>query len=128
MPTALSKCRIPRRVLQVITPSRMSGAETQLVRLTPRMIARVHNVATVIKRNSPAIAELQRLGVDVQPRRISGKLSTIALPALARAAHQYRADIVQSTLSTASWWSGWLSQVGGPPSIGHIQGFTSATW
>lgn len=106
----------------------MSGAETQLARMTPRMIARGHDVATIVKRNSPAIAEMQRLGVDVQPRRISGKLSTTALPVLAHAARQHRADIVQSTLSTASWWSGWLSQLGGPPSIGHVQGFTSATW
>ena len=128
MPTAFSKCRTPRRVLQVITPSRMSGAEMQLVRMTPRMIARGHNVATIIKRNSPALAEMRRLGVNAQPRRISGKLSTLALPALARAARQHQADIVQSTLSTASWWSGWLSELGGPPSIGHVQGFTSATW
>jgi glycosyltransferase involved in cell wall biosynthesis len=128
MPTSISKCRIPRRVLQVITPSRMSGAEMQLVRMTSRMMARGHNVATIIKRNSPAIAEMQRLGIDGQPRRISGKLSTIALPVLARAARQHRADVVQSTLSTASWWSGWLSQLGGPPSIGHVQGFTSARW
>jgi glycosyltransferase involved in cell wall biosynthesis len=128
MPTSISKCRIPRRVLQVITPSRMSGAEMQLVRMTSRMMARGHNVATIIKRNSPAIAEMQRLGIDGQPRRISGKLSTVALPVLARAARQHRADVVQSTLSTASWWSGWLSQLGGPPSIGHVQGFTSARW
>jgi glycosyltransferase involved in cell wall biosynthesis len=106
----------------------MSGAEMQLVRMTPRMIARGHDVATIIKRNSSAIAEMQRLGVDAQPRRINGKLSTLALPVLARVARQHQADIVQSTLSTASWWSGWLSQLGGPPSIGHVQGFTSATW
>jgi glycosyltransferase involved in cell wall biosynthesis len=126
MHTVPSKCRNPRRVLQVITPSRMSGAEMQLARMTHRMIARGHNVATIVKRNSPAIADMRRLGVDAQPRRISGKLSTLALPILARAARKHRADVVQSTLSTASWWTGWLSQFGGPPSIGHVQGFTSA--
>ena len=128
MPTPLSQCRTPRRVLQVITPSRMSGAEMQLVRMTPHMIARGHDVATIIKRNSPAIAEMHRLGLAAQPRRISGKFNPFALPALARAAREHRAEIIQSTLSTASWWSGWLERFGGPPSIGHVQGFTSALW
>src|SRR4051812_31960748 len=126
MPTPLSQCRTPRRVLQVITPSRVSGAEMQLVRMTPHMAARGHDVATIIKRNSPALAEMRRLGLDAQPRRISGKLSAFALPVLAQVARDHRAEIVQSTLSSACWWSGWLERVGGPPSIGHVQGFTSA--
>lgn len=108
MPTLLSQCRFPRRVLQVITPSRMSGAEMQLVHMTPRMIARGHDLATVVKRNSPAIAEMHRLGLAARPARISGKFSALALPALSQAAREHRAEIVQSTLSTASWWSGWL--------------------
>jgi glycosyltransferase involved in cell wall biosynthesis len=128
MSTRLSQCRTPRRVLQVITPSRMSGAEVQLVRMTPHMTARGHAVTTIIKSNSPAISEMRRLGLAVQPKRISGKFSMSALPVLARAAKEHGAEIIQSTLSTASWWSGWLQRLGGPPSIGHVQGFTSALW
>jgi glycosyltransferase involved in cell wall biosynthesis len=128
MPAPISQCRTPRRVLQVITPSRMSGAEMQLVRMTPLIAARGHDVATIVKRNSSALGEMRRLGLDVQPHRISGKVSALALPVLARAARKHRAEIVQSTLSTASWWSGWLEQLGGPPSIGHVHGFTSARW
>ncbi len=128
MPSTPSQCRTPRRVLQVITPSHMSGAEMQLVRMTPHMTARGHAVATMIKRGSPAIEEMHRLGLDTQALRISGKANVAALPILARAAKLHRADLIQSTLSTASWWSGWLERLGGPPSIGHVQGFTSATW
>jgi len=128
MPSTPSQCRTPRRVLQVITPSHMSGAEMQLVRMTPHIAARGHAVATVIKRGSPAIEEMHRLGLDTQALRISGKANIAALPLLARAARHHRADIIQSTLSTASWWSGWLERLGGPPSIGHVQGFTSAKW
>lgn len=106
----------------------MSGAEMQLVRLTPRMQARGHAFETVVKSGSPAIAEIERLGVKTSSLPISGKINPAALPLLARAARQHRAEIVQSTLSTASWWSGWLDQMGGPPSIGHVQGFTSAKW
>src|SRR4249919_376042 len=98
MPTSLAQCRTPRRVMQVITPSRMSGAEMQLVRMTPHMIARGHDITTIIKRNSPAIAEMRRLGLAVQPRQITGKINPFALHALARAAREHRAEIIQSTL------------------------------
>src|SRR3954470_7776031 len=128
MSNAMSQCRTPRRVLQVITPSRMSGAEMQLVRMTPHMIARGHDVATIIKSNSPAIGEMHRLGFVAKPRRISGKMNLFAPSVLSRAVREHRAEIIQSTLSTASWWSGWLERFGGPPSIGHVQGFTSALW
>jgi glycosyltransferase involved in cell wall biosynthesis len=128
MPTPLTQCRKPRRVLQVITPSRMAGAEIQLARMTPRIVARGHAVATVVKRGSHVIAEMRCHGLAAQPRRISGKLSALALPVLARAAREHGAEIIQSTLSSASWWSGWFERLGGPPSIGHVQGFTSALW
>src|SRR6476646_1191133 len=128
MPNPLTQCRTPRRVLQVITPSQMSGAETQLVRMTPRMVARGHSIATIVKRAGPAIAEMHRLGLTIKRRRISGKINPSALLVLLSAAREHRAEIVHSTLSTASWWSGWLERFGGPPSIGHVQGFTSALW
>src|SRR4051794_34749819 len=128
MSNTLSQSRTPRRVLQVITPSRMSGAEMQLVRMTPHMAARGHSLATVVKHNSRALGEMRRLGLVVQARQISGKANPFALPTLASAAREHRAEIIQSTLSSASWWSGWLERFGGPPSIGHVQGFTSATW
>lgn len=117
-----------RRVLQVITPSHMSGAETQLVRLTHRMQVRGHQMSTVIKRNSPALAEMRRAGIDVTALPIGGKFNVGAISALARHANRAHAELIQSTLSTASWWSGWLDRLGGPPAIGHVQGFTSARW
>ena len=124
----LLKCRRPRRILQAITPARMSGAEMQLVRMTRLMTGRGHSIATIIKRGSPAIAEMRRLGLVVEPRAIKGKANLLAMMVLALCARRHRADLIQSTLSTASWWSGWLESLGGPPSIGHVQGFTSGAW
>jgi hypothetical protein len=106
----------------------MSGAEMQLVRLTRRMEARGHTMPVVVKSNSPANDEFERLGIDVDRRAISGKLNPRAYWELARATRDYRPEIIQSTLSSASWWSGWLERMGGPPALGHVQGFTSAAW
>jgi glycosyltransferase involved in cell wall biosynthesis len=52
----------------------------------------------------------------------------VAPAIIARRAARIQADVIQSTLSTASWWCGWVDRMGGPPSIGHVQGFTSAVW
>jgi glycosyltransferase involved in cell wall biosynthesis len=59
---------------------------------------------------------------------IGGKGNLLAVRRLNDAARRFSADILHSHLSTASWWCGWLEQLGGPPSIGHVHGFTSALW
>lgn len=131
MPTTIEQLpstRTKRRVLQVITPSHMSGAEMQLVRLTKQMRARGHDFSTVIKRGCSATAEMHRLGIDAQPLAIGGKLNALAIQRLAQQARRTRAELIQSTLSTASWWCGWLERLSGMKTIGHVQGFTSARW
>lgn len=124
----LPPMRGARRVMQVITPSHMSGAEMQLVRLTRQMQARGHHFTTVIKRGCRATVEMRRLGIDAQPLAIGGKLNALAIHRLAKHARQTGAEVIQSTLSTASWWCGWLERFGGIQTIGHVQGFTSAQW
>jgi glycosyltransferase involved in cell wall biosynthesis len=119
---------LKRRVLQVITPSHMSGAEMQLVRLTRRMALRGHYLPVLVKHGTPAIAEMRHQNLGVETASISGKLNPLAMAHIARAARRHRVELVQSTLSTASWWCGWLETLGGPKSIGHVQGFTSARW
>jgi glycosyltransferase involved in cell wall biosynthesis len=126
--TIASKLVNPRRVLQVITPSHMSGAETQVCRLTKQMRARGHEMRILVKHDSSALEEMQRRLSDVYPARIGGKGNVFAVPKLMRIAKQYRAELLQSNLSTASWWCGWAETFGGPKSIGHVHGFTSARW
>ena len=117
-----------RRIFQVITPSHMSGAEMQLLRLTKQMQGRGHILHTASKKGSSANEEFRVRGIDVEPLAIGGKINITAIPILAAAARRFKADLIQSTLSSASWWTGWLERFGGPPSVGHVQGFTSAAW
>jgi glycosyltransferase involved in cell wall biosynthesis len=115
------------RVLHVITPSRMAGAETFLVRLVRRTRdgGVVHRCASS---RSAANAEMRVAGIDFDTLEISGKANLFAIPRLAQAVRRHKIDVLHSHLSTASWWCGWLEQFGGPPSIGHVHGFTSALW
>jgi glycosyltransferase involved in cell wall biosynthesis len=115
------------RVLHVITPSRMAGAETFLSRLMGRT-----NPADVVQHcissRTAATVEMRVAGMKFETLGISGKLNLLALPRIRAAARDFQADLLHSHLSTASWWCGWLERLGGPPSIGHVHGFTSSFW
>lgn len=117
----------PPRVLHVITPSRMAGAEMFLVRLLRRVDSR-QAIHSCVSKVSPANAEMKARGVTLETMGIGGKANVLALPRLYRAARRYQADVLHSHLSSASWWCGWLEHIGGPPSIGHVHGFTSRFW
>ena len=85
----------------------------------------VHRCVTSCNR---IVRELKAEGLELESLRIGGKANLLAVPRLFRAVRRHRADVTHSHLSSASWWCGWLTQLGGPPSIGHVHGFTSAHW
>jgi len=105
----------------------MAGAETFLARLIRRTPAD-QTVCRCISTRSRASAELQAAGLPFDALGIGGKANLLAIPRIRRVAKGFRADLLHSHLSTASWWCGWWELLGGPPSIGHVHGFTSAAW
>lgn len=120
------------RILQVITPSHIGGAERHLEWLAPRLRERGHQLHIVCNKRSHAREELGRVlqGVDfkLQSLPIGGKMELRALLSLMCAVRGFGADMTHSHLSTASWWCGWLNRMGVCPSVGHVQGFTNAQW
>jgi glycosyltransferase involved in cell wall biosynthesis len=116
------------RILHVITPSRMAGAETLLARLAARQQARGNAVNVLCSRRAGIAGQLASRGIEVHSARLSGKANPLALVALSRAIWRYHATVLHSHLSTASWWCGWMEQIAGPPSLGHVHGFTRAAW
>src|SRR5690349_845388 len=123
---SLHSQRAPR-VLHAITPSKMAGAETFLARLM-RRASLDQFVAHLVTSRSYANRELLAANLPFDRMGIGGKANFLAVPRLALAARRFQADLFHSHLSTASWWCGWLEKLGGPPSIGHVHGFTSAQW
>ena len=122
----LSAQRSPR-VLHAIAPSKLAGAETFLVRLL-RRASLDDFVSHCVTSRCLANKDLLAANMPFDRLRIGGKGNLLAIPRLAAAARRFQADVLHSHLSTASWWCGWLEQLGGPPSIGHVHGFTSAHW
>ena len=105
----------------------MAGAETFLARLMRRTDP-TQVVQHCIASRSAANVEMQTAGMTFDSLGISGKLNLLAMPRIRQAASDFHADLLHSHLSTASWWCGWLERRGGPPSIGHVHGFTSSFW
>jgi glycosyltransferase involved in cell wall biosynthesis len=105
----------------------MAGAETFLARLLRRSSPeRVVNHC--VSSFSDANAEMLATNVPFDRIGIGGKGNLLAIRRLRDAARRFSADLLHSHLSSASWWCGWLEQFGGPPSVGHVHGFTSALW
>src|SRR6476659_10597578 len=127
VPALPLRSRRAPRVLHAITPSKMAGAETFLARLT-RRTSLDQFVSHFVTSRSQANDELLAANLPFDRVAIGGKANLLAVPRLAAAARRFQADVLHSHLSTASWWCGWLEQFGGPPSIGHVHGFTSARW
>lgn len=119
----------PFSSLQVITPSRLGGAEMLLVRLAPRLRARGHQLRIVCNSSARGRQDLRHALSEhdfaLQTLPIGGKVNPRALASLWRASKSSGAQLTHSHLSTASWWCGWLERAGGLPSLGHVQGFTS---
>jgi glycosyltransferase involved in cell wall biosynthesis len=113
--------------MHVITPSRIAGAETFLMRLARHVDSKELSLRCVSNRNR-IVPEIRAEGLEIDSLGIGGKANLLAVPRLRRAARQFQADVLHSHLSSASWWCGWLEQNGGPRSIGHVHGFTSAVW
>jgi hypothetical protein len=77
---------------------------------------------------SAANTDMRAAGVEFEARRIGGKLNLLAVQRIRAVARRHGVDLLHSHLSSASWWCGWLEKLGGPPSVGHVHGFTSALW
>jgi glycosyltransferase involved in cell wall biosynthesis len=85
-------------------------------------------VSRCVVSHSPANNDLLAANLPFDRISIGGKANLLAVPRLAAAARRFQADLLHTHLSTASWWASWLETLGGPPSIGHVHGFTSAQW
>lgn len=102
-----------------------------LARLAPRLAERGHHAPVLCNSRGGGRRELAHFldeaNVRMIARPIGGKASIRALFNLWRVVKSENCRATHSHLSSASWTSGWLDRMG-VPSVGHVQGFTSAMW
>ena len=108
-------------VLQLITPSKIAGAERSTTSLCEHLQRAGHRVVVGCKQGSPLIAAMRDVGLDVRPLAISGKLNAAAPFRAAALARETRAQVVHTQLSTAAIHGSFAARLAGMPSVAHVR-------
>ena len=117
----------PLRVVQLISPSKIAGAERLTVALCRGLSAGDHEVWLLVK-HSHALLEIARAeGVDAISMRFAGKLNLLAVGRLAKWFHAHQVDLVATQLSTASLWGTLAARLIGVPSVATVHALNSKT-
>lgn len=117
----------PLRVVQIIAPSKIAGAERSTMSLCRGLSSRGHEVWLLIKDGSPMIPVAAREDIDVAGMRIAGKLNPFAVPRLMRWIKRHRVDLVATQLSTASLWGSLAARLLGVPCIATVRALNTKT-
>jgi glycosyltransferase involved in cell wall biosynthesis len=115
-------------VLQLITPSRFSGAEIVCVEIAAQLRARGHRVEVATKRNPQLLHLLADRQVPYQVTAVGNKFN-LAVPLLiARLARRAQADVIHTHLSTASLWGSYAGRLAGIPVVSHVHALNTMIW
>lgn len=116
------------RILHVITPSRISGAELLVLHIARAQMEAGHTVRVVVKPHPAFVERARYAGVETHVAPISGKLNLRAAAAISREIDDLGAEVVCAHLSSATLWSARAAHRSGVPCVAMVHGFTSARW
>ena len=117
----------PLRIVQLIAPSKIAGAERSTVSLCRGLSARGHDVSLLVKYSHELLETARAEGVDALSMRFAGKLNLLAVGRLARWFRRHNVDIVATQLSTASLWGTLAARYIGVPSVATVRALNSKT-
>ncbi len=109
------------RVLQVITPSKIAGAERSTASLCEHLVRAGHAVTVACKAGHPFVEFLQGVGIDTRPLAIGGKANLAAPVRVARLAREVRAEVIHTQHSTAALWGSVAGMLAGIPVVAHVR-------
>jgi glycosyltransferase involved in cell wall biosynthesis len=109
------------RILQVITPSRIGGAERSTASLCEHLAKAGHEVVVACKQGHPLVDTMRSLGLDVRGTALSGKGNLAAPILLARLARRERIELINTQLSTAAIWGSIAGRLVGVPTVATVR-------
>lgn len=116
------------RILEVITPSRIGGAETHVATITEALTALGDEVTVFCPARRPLVDYLLRRGIDPVTWETHGKFDSATLIGLSALIRARQIDVIHTHLSTASFLGSVAARIAGRPSIATVHGFNSAGW
>ncbi len=115
-------------ICQLITPSKIAGAERSTTSLCEHLQAAGHRLRVGCKAGSPLIDVMRGIGLDAQGLRISGKINPLAPLRVARFARAMQAEVIHTHLSTAAWHGSLAARLAGLPCVAHVRALNSPYW
>jgi glycosyltransferase involved in cell wall biosynthesis len=112
-------------ICEIITPSRLSGAERFVHSLCENLVGAGHRVAVGCKPGVKLLDVMRADGFDAHPLPISGKANLRAPFAISRFAREMEAEVLHSHLSTAAWHTAWAGRLLGLPTVAHVHALNS---
>jgi glycosyltransferase involved in cell wall biosynthesis len=116
------------RICQLITPSKIAGAERSTAALCEHLQAAGHQVVVGCKAGSPLVPVLREMGLETHALRISGKGNLRAPFRIAALARATGAEVLHSHLSSAAWHAGLAGRLTGLPAVAHVRALNSPFW
>lgn len=115
-------------ICQIITPSKIAGAERSTLGLCEHLQKAGHRVVIGCKAGSPLIDVMRAADLDARPLEISGKLNPRAPFRIARFAREMEAAVLHSQLSTAAWHASLAARLLRLPCVAHVRALNSPHW
>ncbi len=112
------------RIVQVITPTRVSGAERYILFLCEELIKRGHDVTVVVEKGQRLIDYLKNR-LKVVPLRIEGKANVLGYLRLKKLIHVLSPSIIHTHLTTASFFGGLVGKGLNIPVISTVHAINS---
>lgn len=108
-------------ICQIITPSRIAGAERSTTSLCEHLQAAGHRVVVGCKEGSPLVEAMRQVGLDVRALPISGKANPRGPYHVAAIAREVKAAVIHSHLSSAAWHAGFAARMLRVPAVAHVR-------
>jgi glycosyltransferase involved in cell wall biosynthesis len=116
------------RILELITPSRIGGAETHVAALTHALQARGDQVWLFCPAGRPLIPYLEARGITPVSWPTYGKVDPLTLGRLVQLIKRERIELVHAHLSTAAFLGSLAARIAKVPCVATVHGFTHVGW
>lgn len=115
-------------VLEMITPSRVGGAETQVLTITRELTMLGDAVSIFCPQGRPFVDYLRHYGMHALSWKTWGKIDPKTLIGIIHVIRSQRVDVVHTHLTSATFIGSLAARLTGRRCVATVHGFTSAFW
>ena len=113
------------KVTQIITPSRVSGAERYLLSLSSKLLSNGCELSVIVEKDQRLLDYIPG-SISQYAINIEGKGNVFGYQRLKRLVKELNPDVIHCHLTTASWFGGFIGESLGIPVVSHVHAINPA--